>query len=286
MILKVLVLLAIASVFVLLPWRSNRYQKFIYWFFLIPLILLAGLRDIGVDQDSIGYVQYYNSADLSNIVEPTFVFISQLVKYLFDDVQYLFLIYAIIGISLKFFAINKLTDLLIATMPLYISKLFLFYDLNVIRAGVSCSILLLAIIPLSNRKFYQFFILAFIATLFHYSAILLFPLYFLTNRHLTRIQKYFLYSIVPLSYLIYFLDINLIATLPIPLIQEKIQIYSVLEESGTDGMSNVNVFNLFQIAHCLFLYYLLYFYEYLYPKCKHCFVCNKSAKCQIFRHSC
>ena len=72
----------------------------------ILLILIAGLRPIGIDCDSLSYVSVLN-VSLSDVnfidKEPTFWIIDEFNKILFaENVHTFFLIFAIISVSLKF----------------------------------------------------------------------------------------------------------------------------------------------------------------------------------------
>jgi hypothetical protein len=259
-----LYILFLLTVFLSLIPLKIKTEKLVFWSFLIPMILVAGFRTIGVDQDSLTYVDIYNSENIKEIVEPTFVLISQIVRYFFDNnIQYLFLIYAILGIGLKFFAINRYTDLLILTLVIYIARAFPYYELNVIRASVSCSLLLLSIKPLADRKIWNFLFYVILATLFHYSSILILALWFFSNSGMSQKKRIAFGLVIPAIYILYILKIDIIKIglqiiehIPVPLIQQKIHIYL-----GTRNISVINPFNLIQISHILFFYYLLYFYD-------------------------
>lgn len=245
----------------LLDIKDRKKLQIIYWIFFIPLFILAGWREIGIDQDSEGYEFYYNSDDIALLAEPTFVWISSFVHYAFHDIRYLFVIYAFLGVFLKYLAINSLTPLLLLSLAIYIGKVYGLYDLNAIRASVSASLLLFCIQPLSKREPLKFFPLVVLAILFHYSAFLFLPLWFLSNEELTFKSKFIMGSIIPIAYLFCFLNLNLVELIPIPLIQRKLDAYALAETMGKEDSSGVNIFNLVQLGRCTLFYYLLYFYD-------------------------
>jgi hypothetical protein len=77
--------------------------------------------------------------------------------------------------------------------------------------------------------------------------------------------------IIPVIYILYILKIDIIKNglqiiehIPVPLIQQKIHIYL-----GTRNISVINPFNLIQISHIIFFYYLLYFYDSLQSRYKY-----------------
>ena len=81
------------------------YNKYVYWGLCIIMILLCAFRTIGVDPDSEAYEEIFktheNNPEL--LVEASFLFFSGIVQRFTDDVHYLFLIYAILGIAIKLY---------------------------------------------------------------------------------------------------------------------------------------------------------------------------------------
>jgi hypothetical protein len=134
-----------------------------------------------------------------------------------------------------------------------------------IRAGVASALILLSIKPLLDKEFRNFIIIIFIALLFHYSAILALPLYFLNGRKMNTI----LFAlIIPVSYLFYFLNINLtflIDLIPIPEINMKFQQYKTL---STLYNTKINVFNYLQLSRILLVYIFLWKWELLQQNSK------------------
>ena len=92
---------------------------------IIVITLMAGLRPIGIDKDSYNYVGYYWGTS-DDIVEQSFIYISNFVRVIFDDVRWVFIIYAFIAIPLKCFAFTKLSD---ENTGLYIESSAYVYEL-------------------------------------------------------------------------------------------------------------------------------------------------------------
>jgi len=223
-------------------------SKVIYYLFGITLIIFAAFRAEGIDNDYKGYIEYYDTITNGQIliVEPSFMALSYAVKYIFNNVFFIFLFYALLGGTLKLIAIRQLTELKFLTLLVYFSSYFLLFEMTQIRAGVAAGALLLCIKPMQERRLGKFLLFAFIAFLFHYSALVIFPLYFISPN---KINTKLYLALVPAAYIMYFLRIDifsLINYLPIGLIQAKISSYSFYAEQD----ASINLFNVIQIFRC------------------------------------
>jgi hypothetical protein len=248
---------------------SNSESKSLLVFWAFVLILIASLRGENIDQDYKGYLEYYQDIlnnDFTN-VEPTFILIVRFVDLLFRSPILIFIIYSILGVTTKFVAINRLTPYQHFSVLLYFSVYFLLFEMTQIRAGVAGGILLLCIKPIFERKFFLFLGLCFLAILFHFSAIVILPLYLL-NPFKTR--KSFFLLLIPLSYLIYFSNLNLFSiiseyAIPFGLLQTKVSSYT----SYAQDDNYINVFNYLHVARCLICFFFLINANFFHSKLKY-----------------
>jgi hypothetical protein len=225
----------------------------------LVLIIIAGFRQGDSVRDYDGYViMFQNKSD--TIIEPSFALISFLVHALLGDNSiYLFIIFAILGVSLKFVAIKQLTELWFLSVLIYFSNFFILHEMTQIRVGVASALMLLCVKPIYDRNLKYFLLFALLAFSFHFSALMILPLWFLNNKP----QKKWLVVLIPISYLIFFLGINLITSIPIPGVHEKIEIYQKLQEIGDEAFTNINLFNLVFLTKIAIFYFLIYKYELL-----------------------
>ncbi len=226
--------------------------------FVLGLIMafVAGLRPEGIDHDYNTYVDmYYRSFSITT--EPTFLLIVSFVQFVCDDVVLMFLIYALLTMLVCARAIQKLTSLYALSLMYYLATFYLLHGMNQIRVAVAAGIFLLALPHLleGNRKKYLLYIL--FATLFHYSASVLFFLVFFSGAPLKKWHIYLLALSIPFAYLIYFLKINLFVAVPIPYFEEKMLAYQRLQDSGGQW-DEINVFNLVFLARIAIFYFLLW----------------------------
>lgn len=237
----------------------------------ILLICFAGFRQIGIDQDSRAYELFY-TFDLPILwltAEPTFVLIVEALRLFFsktDGLLYLFLIYATFGIVIKFTAIRKLTDLTWLTVVVYFSTYFLLHEFTQIRAGIASGLILLAVIPIAERRLLRFLALITTAVFFHYSALVAYPLYFLSNRQLTKKAKYVLGLSLPVGVAFHFLNINPILAIPIETVRLKLEVYAQTE--SLRGLK-LNVFNALYLIRYVIFYLLIYMSSLLQRRSKY-----------------
>ena len=227
------------------------------------LIFIAGFRPIGLDRDSPNYVSLLNIPfSQANFLdkEPTFWMLVEINRVLFSsNERTFFLIFAIIGVSLKILAINRLSSMPFLSLWAYICLYFVLHEMTEIRAGVASGIFLLAIQDIVNRNLKKFIIKVLFASLFHYSAIVMLPLYFLNLRKISII--YFFLPVIGL-FLAYFglskiLLLNFTDFLP-EFLSYKLRIYLSLLELGEH--KEINIFNFFYSSLLILLYFILYYY--------------------------
>ena len=249
--------------FALLEERLQLYSKTIYVVLGVVLVLYAGFGPIGFSSDSgvyeTIYVHYDNPLYLLS-VEYSYLFISRILNTFSSDVHLLFLMYALAGISLKMCAIKRLSDMWFVPMLVYIGNYYILHDLVQIRASIVSGLFFLSIRPLAEGRRRRVALILFIATLFHYSALSLFPVLFLSNHGMTKNRRLVWSLIVPAGYIIAFVGINFIGEIPLPYIGDKLASYQQQSESGGKG-SEINIFNAVFLVKCLMYFYMLYFYD-------------------------
>ena len=237
---------------------KDRIDKYLIILFLgLVLILTAGFRKEEAVRDYVTYVTYFHEQDFL-LVEPSFVLISNVIHLLIGPYPiYLFVLFATLGVSLKLTAIKQLSELWFLSIVIYVSHFFILHEMTQIRAGIASALLLLCVKPIYDRDLKKFLLFAFLGFVFHYSAIVILPLWFLGLKP----RKIFLLFSIPVAYIIYFTGINLITTIPIAVIQSKISIYQTLMEMGNEESILINVFNLVFLGKIALFYFLLSKYK-------------------------
>lgn len=226
----------------------------------VALFLIAGFRAEGVDHDYEGYIEYYNDVlyrDFVN-VEPAFIWLTQLVTNLGDNSLYLFVIYAALGVALKVVGIYRLTRFPLAAMLIYYSGFFLLWEMTQIRAAVAGGILLVSIRHIKERNLGWFLVLCLLAAMFHYSALVFLPLYFLKS---DRINVLLYCSLIPAATALNVAGLNLVEVAsfaPVQLIELKINSYSAYADADVN-----RTFNAVYLARCALAFLLLVNHRFL-----------------------
>ena len=235
---------------------KRKQLYFIYGLTGFLMVLAAGLRDGNTVSDYKTYLNMFQYPEAST-VEPTFTLIGSLVKAVCPWPVLLFVIYASIGVTCKILAIKRLTSLLFLSLVIYISNVYLLHDMTQIRAGVASGIFLLAIRPLAEHKIFRYTALILLASLFHYSSLLLLPLVVLKNQPIASKSKYLWWSIVPLGFIVHgtMFDISVI---PIESIRLKLEMYQHLQEQSVQGFTDANLFNPYFLFRCALYYGMLW----------------------------
>lgn len=241
------------------------YNKYIYWGLCIILILFCAFRPVGVDPDSESYeYMFLNDEDPSFLVDASFLFLVDIFRIFTDDIHYLFLFYAIIGVSIKFYALRKLSPLYFLPLVIYLGNFYILHDYIQIRASIASALLLLSIKPLSEGKRKTALAFMLIATVFHSSSLIFIPILFFSNT-ISRIWKLILIGLFPVGVVVFILHLDFFTTIPIPFIEEKLEMYRALTEVGV--FTELTLKYPFIWIHYAAILFSLYFYDTIIEKC-------------------
>ncbi|MBL3547348.1 hypothetical protein J2787_003068 [Chryseobacterium rhizosphaerae] len=254
MIVAACILYVLSLAFVVFPTKIKTVNKITIVILFLSLLYIACIRDENSVNDYELYIgAWIYSTYEKTTIEASFLFIRDILR---DTLQLhyksIFIVYAILGVGTKFWGIKRLADNFYLAVLVYISHFFILHELTQMRAGVAAGFILIALKPLYDKNLKQYLIFIGLATLFHYSAALMLPLWFL-NRD--KNNKYFYYFLIPTGYIIYFLGLGFVQNIPIPYFQSKLDAYKTITE---DESNKINVFNALFLLRIL-IYYVLVF---------------------------
>ncbi|UAN59426.1 EpsG family protein [Serratia sp. JSRIV004] len=226
--------------------ESNEYKRvqlIVLFFIATILICIAGFRPVGLDPDSKQYSDLFINYATNGVVdfpgkEAGFWLIAFISDTIFgDNVQAFLFLYAFIAVSLKIYAIYKVSDFPIVSVILYIGFFFVLHEMTQIRIGLAMAFVLLSINDVLSRRPAHFIMKIIIAVFFHYSAVLCFILYFLNPNKINK-TKVILFSLLGLF--VYIIgnissSVNSIATIASYLpefISYKLTTYVSLQDDG------------------------------------------------------
>jgi hypothetical protein len=168
---------------------ADESKLFLFIAFAI-MVLIAGLRDRTVGTDTGSYVKYFGDirtfADVvvtgGRMGEYAFWLLTWLLHFISDQyVVYLFAI-ALIVVGCYQRAIIAYSNNIEISFFVFITMGFYTFFFNGARQGIACAIYALAIGPLLERNFKNYLGYVLLAFLFHKSAIILLPLYFVFSK--------------------------------------------------------------------------------------------------------
>lgn len=226
----------------------------ILFFIWIILVLISAFRS----NDMPDYENYYNfligyGGERWEIGFKTYV---GLFKKIHTNPIFLFAVIAALTVGIKLLAIRQMSNSFWLSMVVYISGVFILHDMIQIRVAAASGLLLWATKYAYERNLKKFLIIGGVAMLFHYSAIIIFPIWFIST---TKTQRWFYMSLIPLSYILVSCGIvfgRLAEHIPIPAFQVLWNAYQNSMSQGFD--SDINIFNSLHIIRCFMCLFLLY----------------------------
>lgn len=174
--------------------RSNRRDNFLYLIILVlTLVLFEGLRDISVGTDTGGYCRSFmmgmgwmgKEYDYSNLKflldEPLFSLVNYLGSLISSNYVGLLIVVAVIHTMCAIISIKDNSINISASIFAFIVLAFYLFGFAAIRQSIALCIYMLSFKYLYSRQFWKYFVVVFIAAMFHKSVISTLPIYFIVN---------------------------------------------------------------------------------------------------------
>src|SRR5699024_3082348 len=167
-----------------------RYRKFIFWSAIIIPVVISGFR-YGIGTDYFNYESIYfkltsQGGIINNLIntrfEPGWILLNHFVQLVFNDVKYVFIISSLLIWIFNFKAIYDNRDRISIGIAVFILFCTLFNpSFNMVRQSLAAAILMLSVKSIVNKKPMRFLITVLISTMFHYTAIIFLPIYWIVN---------------------------------------------------------------------------------------------------------
>lgn len=237
-----------------LIFKEKKISNTSLFLLIFTFTAFVGLRGDDVDND---YKNYQFAIEINNtgIAEITFKSISHFLYKIFHSSVIVFVLYAILGVGLKFIAFKKYSNYFWLTILIYFSTFFILQEMNAIRAGAASGFVLLGLKPWSEGKKKAALLLIIIAGLFHYSFFVLLPFLFIISNNNKHNNILIYIGLIPIAYILYpFLDIGIVS----PYINNP---YILGKMSGyLNSFESTDVFSTVFLIKILFIL-LLYFFR-------------------------
>lgn len=199
------IILIIFSLFVLIEIAQkrkrvkNRYTTFIYSLFIILFLILSVCRwENGTDWDSYFRIWHsYTDITAIGVMEPAYMLLSSFNHWLVEHYSFHIFIMAIICIIPVSIIIYKYS-------PYPVFSLYIWYVCNFahifnVRQTIAISLIFCTIPYLLNRKKRAFITIIIIATLFHKTAFIALPIYWIWNMKIKKSKAIILLIICSVS---------------------------------------------------------------------------------------
>jgi len=164
---------------------------------LMGIILFAGARDSAIGLDTLVYERIHGQIwEIPISVLDSFGLYNveygyALLNLLAPNFQCLLMLTAIAGAGIKVYSSNELgIKNKYALLLFYFSSVFVFYDMGIMREGLAIAIIYLSFPSIRKRNLLKFMMYMGIAMMFHITAVMAIPLYFVGNREFTRRTYY------------------------------------------------------------------------------------------------
>lgn len=253
MIVYILTLFVVLSIITLSSQSPNK-NKGLVWLFYILFIGVTLLRSDELP-DYKGYYDYFLTGKFER-AEFGFKFYINTLKYIITSPELLFLSVALLSVGIKWSAIRKLSTYIWGSLLIYLSYFLILHDMIQIRVAVASGLLLWSTKYLYERNAIKFIVTTIIAILFHTSAIVILPLWFINTK--TPQKKIYLWM-VPIAYIITIMGYAigyLIAKVPIAQIQELWLMYEY-RMANNEGV-DINIFNSLHLMRCFMCTLILF----------------------------
>lgn len=191
---SLLVLLTLIFGYIINNTKSIKGKKLCYCIIFLSLLLVGGLRyDVGIDYLGT-YVNVYYLM-LQGYEDPRFDIIPTLIMniVIFLDLHYqvFFLISEFIILYFTFQSIKEQAKDRQLGLFIFICGTLYFASFNIIRQSIAMVLFYYSLRYLEEGKTAKYILINIIGSLFHYSAIMFIPLYFIVNRDFKLSMKMF-----------------------------------------------------------------------------------------------
>lgn len=186
-------------IFAILAEKNRKNKTYFYTCYFISFIILflfSGLRyKVGYDYEYTYLPGYYSIKNgYESRFEILFVLLNKLVYYVFNNVDWLFILCSFITMRLVYKAIKQNSVDVGISIILLFSTRFYFYSFTQVRQYIAIAIFLYSIKYIIKKDFKKYLILILIAYGFHKTAIIYLPIYFVNKINLSR-RKYILIAL-------------------------------------------------------------------------------------------
>lgn len=212
---------------------------------LVVLSIFLGLRG-HVITDFVNYYSFYKTLDpscvsdeiFSGAFEPGFILYTSLCKKIIDNYFIWIFFSALIDVLLLYVIFKRYSSNVILSFIVFISFMGILLEFNLLRNSKAIMFFLLSLKYVETKNFIKYSFLNILGMLFHFSAILYFPLYFILNRRINKKLVWIVFGLLTLlSFIGYPMSSNLFGFVGLDSILDYEKWQNYLEISNNYGFS-------------------------------------------------
>ncbi|XLP21632.1 EpsG family protein [Bacillus toyonensis] len=209
-------------------WFMNKkYTLIVKFYFIVAglfLILFAGLRyEIGYDYISyqrihqiIQNIPWMQNGLINSAMEINQEIGFFIINIPFENFNSMLLFISVVTLAIKYKFIFENSKYVFLSLWLYYSMFFAKYDMGLISQTIAIAIVLYSLNFIITEKKYKFIITIILASLFHYTAIIFLPTYWLATR---KFSLKFMFFMTTFCFLLAFLPLtNLLSSFIVELV--------------------------------------------------------------------
>lgn len=220
--------------------------KILVSFIFVSLVIIVTYRSEDTS-DYMGYYLFFQGKD-DERYEFLFVKVVNFIHHFASEPLFFFFIFALLSVFLRLKSIVEMSPFFWLSMIVYLSNTFILHEMIQIRAAIASSLLLWSIKYIYKRNLLKFIIIFLVAFGFHYSALVILPLWILNSKYISK--KIYLYMIF-ISYAMSLCGISVsffISIIPVDFVQMLWAAYSARQAS------EAIVVDVFSLTHMLRLF--------------------------------
>lgn len=170
---------------------SIKYTYLFLMAYLLFLIIGGGRNNVGSDWPSYKEI-FENYSKYINYTKGTsdvfFYNFNNLIAKITNSFNVFVFLLFFLSFTLKYYVFSKYSANIFYSLAIYLSGIFLIFDINGLRQGLAFSFIFAGFYFLLNNKKYKFFISVLLATLCHSSSLVFAIAYFFKNKKLSNKQ--------------------------------------------------------------------------------------------------
>lgn len=177
--------------------KSKKVKKGIFVLAIIQIILILGLREVGkVGKDWGYYEKYYNwqlDWNFSQILnydryELGFKLLTKVITLIINNTQFYIFVIAVISIVPIAYIIYKYSKMPFLSLIIYVALDFYAFNFAGLRQGIAMALIFFSYKYIVENKTFKYLFCILLATLFHTSAIVFLPVYFIRKIKINKIN--------------------------------------------------------------------------------------------------